>query len=389
MFANSFRSDPGVEASFCHFGICDSAAALAAKERLLGANSAAALSPGNLLGYLARDPAVPYNWCDLGQSFQKAGSPPLAQASFARALVLGPHIPSVLLCVAHFNLDVGEAREGIQRMAQAIASDPSFAPAIFANYEQKKIPVENILAYGLPDRRAFQEYLRLQIEEKNLQSAAKVWEEAIRRGVIDEKLAEEYVEFLAGRGRNEAAVDAWATYSGRNNGYPDSNRVFNGDFASDPAAIRFDWRIDPPRGVAIDFDRSSLQPQARALRIQMDGTQNLTDAGVRQTVLLRPGWYRFRAYVRTENVTTDEGISFRITDEQSGKQVNFTTEAIVGSHEWTSVEHVFEAPPGVGLVRIGLVRKPSLKFDCLIRGTIWINQVTISPEERTPAIRRR
>jgi hypothetical protein len=43
------------------------------------------------------------------------------------------------------------------------------------------------------------------------------------------------------------------------------------------------------------------------------------------------------------------------------------------------VAHKFVAPPGTGLVIIRLTRKPSLKFDNLLRGTLWIDQVSIRP----------
>jgi hypothetical protein len=43
------------------------------------------------------------------------------------------------------------------------------------------------------------------------------------------------------------------------------------------------------------------------------------------------------------------------------------------------LERVFDAPPDGGLVRVSLARKRSLKFDSLIRGTVWVDQVSISP----------
>jgi hypothetical protein len=43
------------------------------------------------------------------------------------------------------------------------------------------------------------------------------------------------------------------------------------------------------------------------------------------------------------------------------------------------LDQAFQVPPGAGLVQVSLVRKPSLKFDNLIRGTVWIDHVTITP----------
>ena len=46
------------------------------------------------------------------------------------------------------------------------------------------------------------------------------------------------------------------------------------------------------------------------------------------------------------------------------------------------MEQVVEAPPNGGLLRVMLVRKPSLKFDNLVRGTAWIDQVSLTPLRR-------
>jgi hypothetical protein len=104
----------------------------------------------------------------------------------------------------------------------------------------------------------------------------------------------------------------------------------------------------------------------------------VADIGVWQQVFLQSGRYRFRAYVRTLDVSTNEGVAFRVVYGDSPKQLDMTTEDLKGSNEWTLVERVFDAPPKGGLVTVSLARKPSLKFDNLIRGTAWIDQVEIT-----------
>lgn len=119
---------------------------------------------------------------------------------------------------------------------------------------------------------------------------------------------------------------------------------------------------------------------ARSLRIQFDGTQNVSDVGVRQSVFVKPGWYRFEAYVRTNEVSTDEGVAFNIVDPEAPKRLNFTTGPMLGTNDWKLVEHSFQVVPGTGLLQLSLVRKPSLRFDNLIRGTVWVDGVSIRTE---------
>lgn len=217
--------------------------------------------------------------------------------------------------------------------------------------------------------------------EKDPTDAAKTWDRIVAQRYTDDKLANEYIGFLIQNGKPEAAAQAWALHAGdRSKGYPETNRVFNADFESEPSGSRFDWTIEQTPGAKIDFDRETAHSGTRSLRIQFDGTQNLSSLGVRQSVFLQPGRYRFQAYVRTQNISTDEGIAFRVASEGAPNKLNFTTEPMLGTTDWKLVRHTFQAPPGTGLIEIRLVRTPSLRFDNLIRGTVWIDGVSINPE---------
>jgi hypothetical protein len=129
----------------------------------------------------------------------------------------------------------------------------------------------------------------------------------------------------------------------------------------------------------VGFDETVRSSGTRSLRIRFDATQNPGEIGVEQTVFLPPGRYRFQAHVRTQDISTDQGVGFRLTSEDAPQPLNVTTDALRGTTEWTLVERMFEAPPGGALTRVSVVRKPSLKFDNLISGTVWIDQVSIRP----------
>ena len=137
--------------------------------------------------------------------------------------------------------------------------------------------------------------------------------------------------------------------------------------------------METPAGVAADFDSTIKRQNLRALRLQFDGTQNLGDLRISQTTYLPAGRYRFRAYIRTEEISTDEGISIRVTFEDAPKQLDFMGGGLRGSNDWTLVEHRF-ALAASGLVRVSLARKPSFRFDNLIKGTMWMDQASIEPE---------
>jgi O-antigen ligase len=383
VFLHSFKGNVQAERVFCRIGICDTDGVLALLAARHGGERAS-VPPSELRELLRRDPAGPARWCDLGESLQRRGDTAGAGYCFARALELAPHVPYILFRNARFQFASSQDRPALQSMAEALRGDPGYADAAFSAYEQRKLAVDDVTRDGLPpDPALWKLYLRRQIKLERISEAARVWTATVERGYVDNQLANEYIEFLMRSANPEAAVQAWALYAGgRSNGleegFPESNRVFNGDFEYDSTRCRFDWRIDPRQGTAIDFDPGVRHSGRRALRVRFDGTTNVADIGVWQEVFLESGRYRLRAFVRTEDVSTNEGVAFRVVYGDSPKLLDMTTETLKGSNEWTLVERVFDAPPKGGLVTVSLARKPSLKFDNLIRGTAWIDQVEIT-----------
>ena len=104
LFHFKFESDVRVErASSCRFGICETVRSLQAVQRRYG-DDVASIPPNELAGFLRRDPAGTYRWCDLGESLQKAGYTTEARYCFSQALSLGARIPSTLFRTAQFRL---------------------------------------------------------------------------------------------------------------------------------------------------------------------------------------------------------------------------------------------------------------------------------------------
>ena len=169
-------------------------------------------------------------------------------------------------------------------------SGTEFDRAAFVILESSKVPIEEVLRDVAPDRRFSQAYMRWLLSAGDIPGADQVWRWMMAHGYADDKVANEYVEFLLRNNEAEAAAQRWALYAGgRSEGYPESNRIFNGDFETDPAGSRFDWTIVPTAGVTVDFDREVTYSRGRALRIRFDGTSNPGDVGVAQVVFL-PSW---------------------------------------------------------------------------------------------------
>jgi hypothetical protein len=155
------------------------------------------------------------------------------------------------------------------------------------------------------------------------------------------------------------------------------NRLFNGTFDRSPTTSPFDWRISQQPGVRVSLDDGPGDGRGRVAKLSFDGTENVTVTGLSQRVWLPSGRYRLQAMIRTEGITTREGVAVEVR----GDGVAATSKACVGTTDWTQVSREFDVPDDAGLLQVRVVRNKSFRFDNLIAGTAWLDDVEIVPVE--------
>jgi hypothetical protein len=280
----------------------------------------------------------------------------------------------------HFGLD--ENTIALTLMGRVLESDYSYGDRVFAVYQNRRIPIKQILQFGLPGRVNYQAYLRFLLARQQIGDAEELWSAILLHDYSDITLANEYTSFLLQKNKFEAAAQAWAQYSRKSEiGYRDCNRIFNGDFESKMTGSPFDWIIEQSPGATIDISHTDAHSGSHSLRIKFDGDEKVSTFGLRQTVYLKSGRYRFRAFVRMDDSVADQRLAFRIVSQRAPKPLTLTTEPMLGSSNWATVLQSFSVPPlSAGLFELSLVRTPTLLFEHLLRGTLWIDTVSISPE---------
>ncbi len=340
---------------------------------------------------LQRDPQDPYRWDDLGDAFLKAGKKEDARYCFGQVLALAPRTALLLMRAADFQFKIGENQEALPITARILGLIPDYDSVIFNEYARSVDRAKDVLWFGLPeDRRAAKSWLQFLIQTGRSGDAERTWDWIVGHGYADSTLAGEYVEFLIRQGHPDSAASAWAQYMGpRADDYDKSNYVFNGDFESDPAQSPFDWNVARTESVEVARDCTPASSGKCSLRISFAGTQNLGFAAVSQLAFVRPGTYRFHAFIRTEALTTDQGIRFRLSDAEVPTRLDEVFGQFTGSSPWSSVEHDLVVAPKTRLLRIEVIRQPSLKFDNKIGGTAWIDQLKLEPIDLPPIDRSR
>jgi len=378
LFGTAFRSDADAERWFCRFGICDTGAVMAAQ--ILGHGGEVANVPvPALLTALRREPNAPDRWCDLGDAMLHTGRLADAGYCFRTALQLAPDIPPVQMRAADYYYRLHQAGRALEQRARILKNTYTYDALTFDWYAQKKIPVSMILAHGFPQSTHLaQSYLRYLMAGDSVTDAAEAWAWALSHHLADAPLARDYTGFLLAHHLYETAAHSWADYLGpRRDGYLQSNWLYNGDFEYPPSGSPFDWSIESTDDVEAALDSHTAHTGQFSLRIAFQGQENINFHHVSQTVFVTPGKYRLEAYVRSDGITTDQGLAFHIYDAESSSRLDIKTSQITGTTGWRKVEQTFVVPPTSHLLQIQLIREPSLRFDNAIKGTVWIDSITL------------
>jgi hypothetical protein len=137
------------------------------------------------------------------------------------------------------------------------------------------------------------------------------------------------------------------------------------------------------------WDEQIVHSGKRSLRVDFDGTANVDFQNVWQYVAVHPGTrYRFNAFLRTRDLTTDSGMRFEIRDISSPGNPARSISNLVGTQSWTEANMEFVSGAETKVLQIVLRRTPSDKFGNKIRGTAWIDDVALLPLPTLPESRR-
>ena len=380
-----FGNQPHVEPITCPWWACDSKILLQrARQQLWRAGPQEAHAQGLLFQQaLARDPASPYRWSDLADSYTRAGRLEQARYCHRQSVERGPNAPRILLRAANFFYAHDEIDRALSLTARALALSRDYDPAIFRNFTRMGIPAADILRRGMPrDGGAAPAYFHHLVEAGSVSQLALAWDWLRENSLVNRDLLRSYVDWLLGARQYEAASQVLAEHvhraqqQGRK-----ANRVFNAGFEREPTGTALDWNITPDPHAEVLWDAATALNGARSLKVRFDGEANIAYRHVYQKVVVNPGRMRFRAAVRARGLTSDQGVGFRIYDAERQSRVAQRTKTVSGTCDWKTLEIKISVPRHSRLLQVQLVRQPSSKFDNKLAGTVWIDDISLVSED--------
>jgi tetratricopeptide (TPR) repeat protein len=332
------------------------------------------------------DPLSAYYWMNLASAYEATGDMAQAQDAFDHARKVYPLSAQVAWNYGNFLLRQQEPEEGYAQIQSAIRSDPSLLQLAISRTWRSSHDVNMLIDHVLPaDADAYFEALDFFASIQQAQPGLVVWRRLISLGkaialprsfpFFDELIREDR-SADASRVWREALRAAGLPYQEPQNG----SQVWNGDFTSSFANGGLDWRWNNPLGVAIDFDSPMPGHGGRSVRLDFGGGTNPEVDYPFENAPVEPNrTYHFRGYLRTESISTENGMRFFVSDPNHTNAVILKTENLIGTNLWTAAELTVTTGPQTHFLQVRLFRDVSRLFDNKLSGTVWIADVSLVP----------
>ena len=351
----------------------------------------AEMDPDQAMTHLARaaelSPYDPQAWLDLGAAFEFQANTAQAEACLRRADFLAPDLPPIQWAIGNFFLLHGNIDEAFRHFKVVLAGNPRYNQTIFDTAWKASGDPEKILRELIPEHPAAEfDYLNYLLTRHDYPDAQNVWKRLSGGSEsFSAPRAAGYIDTLMAAHRLAEADEVWGAL--RSKGlvpptYQQSSRnlVMNGDFEADPLNMGFDWRLVPTAAAYTGIDRTTFHSPGRSALIQFSGKENVFYRHLFQYVRVAPRHaYRLQAFMKTEEITTDSGPRLEVRDAYDPSQLDRYSEYVTGSVPWSPLLLDFTTGAKTELLVVSVARVPSQKFDNLIGGKAWVDDISLAP----------
>jgi tetratricopeptide (TPR) repeat protein len=332
------------------------------------------------------DPRSAHFWMDLASAYETSGDDARAREAYLRAKSVYPASAEVAFHYGNFLLREQQYPEAFRELQRAARTDPTLLPLVISRAWRSSEDINELLDSVLPaDADAYSQALDFFASIHQAQPALAVWQRLLGLGkpfplprtfpFFDELIHEDRADDA-----RRAWLEALAAAGLPHDEPPGRNLVWNGNFAQDFENGGLDWRWTPPMGVTMEVDFELAPNGSHAIRLDFNGGSNLGIDEPSQYVPVEPNRaYHFHGYMRTEQITTESGMRFSVTDPNHAGAINVLADNFTGSRAWTSVDADLTTGPATHVLLVRLFREPSRLFENKLEGTVWIADVSLTP----------
>ena len=342
---------------------------------------------------LRLNPLASDAWLDLGTVYESEDRLPEAKDAFLAAKRAYPLSAEVSWRYGNFLLRQGDLPQAFAEIRSAVHVDPKRSAEAFSRCWRVNPDVNAILDDVLaPDRDGYLDVIRELAYSNQLQPALVVWGRLVSiHPVLQVREIIPFADALIQHRQFDDAQRVWREAVRLSSeppaGDPPGSAIWDGGFETDVRGGGLAWVFSPPpRGVKASVDTNEKRTGRASLRLDFDGKRNVSFEGICSYPIVRPATrYLFSAWVRTQRLTTDQGVRFRLTWSGNSPSNALETPDVHGSEPWTQVQALWTSPADVHQVRVCVVRDTSARVDSQIQGTAWVDDVSLVPQSPAPS----
>ncbi|MGA2263952.1 MAG: tetratricopeptide repeat protein [Acidobacteriota bacterium] len=358
--------------------------------------------PQAILDYqkaLSINPRLSQAWVDVADCYERTARYAEAEDAFRHALATHAYSPLTHWQAGNFFLRRGNLAQMYECFKMASAYDPGKL-GIAMDIAWKIDPERGaILEKLIPDNLAANlSYLDFLVSRDELDLARAAWLRALKNDPPTEsefKIASSfgYIDHLVDKNRVEDAERVWDEAlhkSGSNPGYPRiggqdaaggspaaPNLIWNGSFEDEIVNGGFDWRYAEMKEVEFEVDLTDRLEGLKSLKVTFGGA-NIQFAHLSQIVPIpHPGNYVLEVYLRTQGLTTNRKPYLSIQGYPEASGAALSTEPFPETTPWEKRSYTFAVKDKCKAVKIMLRRDPSARFDNQIKGSLWLDKISI------------
>jgi len=322
-------------------------------------------------------------WVKLANAYEWGNKPTDALHAFETAHSLFPHSPYINWHLGNYLLRENRFVEALPIFRNALIGDITLANQMFSLLLRATDNPSVILREVIPtDHAALFLFLNFLTRNNRLDDTREVWTKIMEiDSAFEPKLAFFYFASLLKDRRLDELATNWndlALRSPRIQSKDPSQGEYitNGSFENPMVNGGLDWWVQSTEGSRIFIDPFVAYDGAYSLKIRFNGQHNLQFGHVYQFVLVEPNTTLiFSGYMRTENITTNNGPRFEIYDPDQRTKTLISTKNMLGTTRWTRHEVLVDIGSDTRLLVIRVARPPSRKLDNKISGIVWVDSL--------------
>jgi hypothetical protein len=339
------------------------------------------------------DPNAAEAWLDLASAYEEQGEMAKAREAYLSALRVYPLSADVNWGYGNFLLREGDQVQAFQMIRKAVEVDPKRSAEAFSRAQRIQPDANILLDKAFPASAVvYLPILQALSGAGDLENAQLVWARLV---AVHEKVwMWEMVKFfdaLIYRGRVADANRLWpqAVSMMRNPppADPSGSLIWDGGFESGYMGGGFAWHFKPvTEDAQISLDRSEKHSGEQSLRILFNGLRNVNFEDGCHLIAPEAGRrYLLTAWVRTQSLTSSEGVRLQIYSYRPPNHEAVRTEQVHGTEPWKQIRMEWVAPAEAKSSLLCVKRNMSDMPGSDIQGAAWIDDVSLVPIDEAPA----